>query len=319
MSAGSVLAAVGCAMLGLASTPRAYIAGWLVLGAAMRMILYDAAFASLAQIAGRDARRAISYLTLFGGLASTAFWPLSHGLSSHMGWHNTFLVFAAINLLICLPLHFGLLAAGNAAVPPESSPAAQAGQSYLSGRERTVAMVLFATVLSLNGFVFSSLSAHIVPLFEKLGFTPALGVTLAALIGPSQVASRIGEILFGARSQAVKVAIVACAFLPTAFVAIWIGQYSWEAAVAFSVLYGMSNGLVTIMRGAVPLALFGPSGFGLVLGTLATPQLVLNALAPTLFAMVIDGLGVPWAMAICFAFSLMSLAAMIQLARLHPR
>ncbi len=86
MAAGSLLCAVGLALMGLVPHPVTYVAGWLVLGVAMRLALYDAAFTSLTQIAGDGARRAISYLSLFGGFASTAFWPLSHVLSERFGW-----------------------------------------------------------------------------------------------------------------------------------------------------------------------------------------------------------------------------------------
>src|SRR5690606_33676294 len=105
MSVGSLLAAAGCAILGLATAEWIYVVGWLVLGVAMRFVLYDAAFPSLAQIAGLRARRAISYLSLFGGLASTVFWPVSHFLAESIGWRGTFLVYAALHIAVCLPLH----------------------------------------------------------------------------------------------------------------------------------------------------------------------------------------------------------------------
>jgi MFS family permease len=95
MAIGSVLSAIGCGILSVATHPAIYVAGWLVLGPAMRLTLYDAAFPALAQIAGERSRRAISYLTLFGGLASTVFWLTSHFLSEAIGWHYTFLVYAA--------------------------------------------------------------------------------------------------------------------------------------------------------------------------------------------------------------------------------
>lgn len=319
MAAGSILAALGCLILGFASHPWGYVLGWLVLGPAMRMVLYDAAFPALTQLAGSGARRAISYLTLFGGLASTVFWPISHLLSETIGWQQTFLVFAAINLIVCLPLHLLFLAGppGISAIAGDASSAS--GDLPLQGRERRTALWLFASVVTLNGLVFSSLSAHLVPLLGKLGFAAAAAVALAAVVGPSQVTSRIGEIVMGRRLKAVSLGTIACLLLPAAFAAFFAGAFSWESAALFAVLYGMSNGLVTIMRGAVPLALFGPRGYGLVLGTIATPQLILNALAPTLFGFVIDGLGARWSLALCFAISLLALAAMVWLARLHPR
>ena len=71
--------------------------------------LYDAAFAALVQVTPTRGRRAISYLTLFGGFASTVFWPIGYALNASVGWRTTLLASAAVNLLVCMPLHwFGL-------------------------------------------------------------------------------------------------------------------------------------------------------------------------------------------------------------------
>ncbi len=208
MSAGSLLAAFGCAILGLATSQWIYVAGWLVLGVAMRFILYDAAFPSLAQIAGLRARRAISYLSLFGGLASTVFWPVSHYLALAIGWRGTFLVYAGLHLAICLPLH--LLVLRGRPKPERHTPMAGdlvTEKHPLLGAERVHAMGAFAAVVALNGLVFSAISAHIVPLFQGLGFAPAIAVMLATLVGPCQVVSRIGDILLGHRIGVMQLGI----------------------------------------------------------------------------------------------------------------
>src|SRR5262245_43630638 len=166
MASGSAMAALGCLILSFATEPWIYVAGWLVLGPAMRLILYDAAFPALAQVAREKSRRAISYLTLFGGLASTVFWPVSHFLSQAIGWHNTFLVYALLHLLICLPLHLRVLGRGDERrdLPDQQIPS-PSGAPVLAGPDRSRAMIAFAAVLALNGVVFSSISAHVVPLF----------------------------------------------------------------------------------------------------------------------------------------------------------
>jgi MFS family permease len=191
MIAGSVFAAAGLALMGLFPHPATYVIGWLLLGLAMRFATYDAAFASLTQIVGQGARRAISYLTLFGGLASTVFWPVSHYLALNIGWAHTLLVYAGLNLLVCLPIHWAVLhgAQGERATERKAEPHPT---THIAGRGRLVAIALFATALALNGLVFSSISAHAVPLFQGLGFAGDEAVFMAALIGPSQVASRLG-------------------------------------------------------------------------------------------------------------------------------
>lgn len=320
MAAGSALSGLGCLILSFATEPWIYVLGWLVLGPAMRLTLYDAAFPSLTQVAREKSRRSISYLTLFGGLASTVFWPVSHVLSGKIGWHDAFLVYALLHFLICLPLH--LLVLGESEehqAPSDREPAQSATAPFLTGADRNQAMLAFAAVLALNGVVFSSISAHVVPLFEGLGFTATAAVTLAALIGPSQVASRIGDILAGHWVKTMTLGLIAVGLLPAALVIFAGAGFALWAALVFALLYGMSNGLMSIIKGIIPLALFGRQGYGLVMGTLSTPQLILNAIAPTLFAIVLDQTGPRNGLLIAILFALASFAVMIHLGRKYPR
>jgi MFS family permease len=320
MAAGSALAGLGCLILSFATEPWIYVAGWLVLGPAMRLILYDAAFPALTQVAREKSRRSISYLTLFGGLASTVFWPVSHFLSQAIGWHNTFLVYGLLHVLVCLPLHLLMLGGSEEPLGIADQEVQQpATAPLLTGADRNRAMVTFAAVLALNGIVFSSVSAHVMPLFEGLGFTAAAAVTLAALIGPSQVASRIGDILAGHWVKTMTLGLIAVGLLPAALAIFALGHFALWAALAFALLYGMSNGLMSIIKGIVPLSLFGRQGYGLVIGTLTMPQLILNAIAPTLFAIVLDLVGPRNGLLIAILFALASFVAMVYLARRYPR
>jgi hypothetical protein len=318
MMAGSLLAALGLAVIGLFPHPATYVAGWLVLGLAMRLATYDAAFASLAQIAGAGARRAISYLTLFGGLASTVFWPVSHYLSLGIGWNRALLLYAVLHLAVCLPIHALVLRAaagdGNGSAPPAAESAAKLVRSA-----RRKAMAIFAAALALNGLVFSAISAHAVPLFGALGFKGEEAVFMAALIGPAQVASRLGEILMGGRLRATDLGLIAFGLLPVA-IGLFAGLgFSWPAAIVFALLYGASNGLVTIAKGAVPLMLFGPKGYGEVLVIISAPNLVLNAAAPLLFALLLSAASAETALMVAGAAALASSLFMLWLSRLHGR
>lgn len=317
MMAGSVFSALGCGIIGAFPNPVAYAAGWLVLGIAMRLATYDAAFASLTQIIGSGARRAISYLTLFGGLASTVFWPVSHVLSESIGWGHTLIVYAALHLAICLPIHATVLKQATGETAADARP--DDNTVPLEGATRTKAMALFAAVLALNGVVFSAISAHVVPLFAALGFHGSDAVAMAALIGPSQVASRIGEIMLGRKLKAVQLGLIAFGLLPVAIAIFAAGGFGWQAALVFALLYGASNGLVTIAKGAVPLVLFGRKGYGEVLGILSAPNLVLNAAAPLAFAMLLDATSPQAALMIAGGAALVSALSMVWLARLHPR
>jgi MFS family permease len=316
MVVGSLCAALGLFVMGIAPHPITYVIGWVLLGLAMRLATYDAAFASLAQIAGAGARRAISYLTLFGGLASTVFWPLSHYLALGIGWAETMLVYAALHVAVCLPIHWFLLR--DAKGEGEAAHSVAEHPHALPHGQRFRAMTLFAAAVALNGLVFSAISAHAVPLFSGLGFRGDEAVFMAALIGPSQVASRMGEILMGRHLTPMQLGLLAFGLLPVA-IALFAGLgFSWQGALVFAVLYGASNGLVTIAKGAVPLMLFGPKGYGEVLGIIAAPNLVLNAAAPLLFALLLGMVSPQMALLIAGAAALASCLAMFLLARLHP-
>lgn len=317
MMAGSLCAALGLALMGLFPHPVAYVTGWLMLGLAMRFATYDAAFASLTQIVGQGARRAISYLTLFGGLASTVFWPVSHYLALTVGWTSTLLIYAALNLFVCLPIHWAVLHAARGEHAAER--VAEAAPARLAGKGRLVAIALFASALALNGLVFSSISAHAVPLFQGLGFRGDEAVFMAALIGPSQVASRLGEIVMGRRLTPMQLGLIAFGLLPVAVGLFALLGFSWPAAIVFAVLYGASNGLVTIAKGAVPLMLFGTKGYGEVLGVISAPNLILNAAAPLLFALLLGVVTPQASLLIAGGAALASTLFMLWLARLHPQ
>ncbi len=318
MIAGSVFATAGLTLMGTFPHPVAYVAGWLLLGLAMRFATYDAAFASLTQIVGQGARRAISYLTLFGGLASTVFWPVSHYLALNIGWSHTLLVYAGLNLFVCLPIHWAVLHGARGERAAERVAGMQA-MAPIMGRGRLVAITLFAAALALNGLVFSSISAHAVPLFQGLGFRGDEAVFMAALIGPSQVASRLGDIVMGRRITPMQLGLIAFGTLPVAVGLFAVMGFSWPAAIVFAVLYGASNGLVTIAKGAVPLSLFGTKGYGEVLGVISAPNLILNAAAPLLFALLLQAVTPQMSLLIAGAAALASTLFMLWLARLHPQ
>lgn len=318
MIAGSLCAVAGLALMGLFPHPATYVAGWLLLGLAMRFATYDAAFASLTQIVGQGARRAISYLTLFGGLASTVFWPVSHYLALSIGWSHTLLAYAALNLFVCLPIHWAVLHAARGDRAAERVTQATT-TPHLAGRGRLVAITLFATALALNGLVFSSISAHAVPLFQGLGFRGDEAVFMAALIGPAQVASRLGEIVMGRHLNAMQLGLIAFGLLPVAVGLFALLGFSWPAAIVFAVLYGASNGLVTIAKGAVPLMLFGTRGYGEVLGMISAPNLILNAAAPLLFALLLGVVTPQTSLLIAGGAALASTLFMLWLTRLHPQ
>ena len=326
MSAGSVLAAVGLAALAVATSPAHYWLAWGLLGIAMRMTLYDAAFPALVQVTPSRGRRAISVLTLFGGLASTIFWPIAFWLDARHGWRATLLVFAALNLAVCLPLHwFGLAVREDAATTTATATAGlipatgAAVEPLLTGRARTMALGLFSLVLAFAAFIFGAMAVHLVRLIEASGVPLELAVGLASLKGVAQVGGRLAEIVFGGRLSPIMLGRLSIAVLPLSFAVLMAGGANFATALAFTLLFGIANGLVTIVRGAVPLVLFGREGYGAVLGLLATPYLVLNALAPVAFALIVERWGYSGGTAVLLGLAIAALAAMEGLALWYRR
>ena len=293
MTLGTVLVSIGLFALSHTRSEPVYLVVWAFLGLGMRLCLYDAAFAALVQVAPSRGRQAISYLTLFGAFASSVFWVVGHALEEQLGWRQTLVVFALINLVICLPLHwFGLArreperragSAGDAATSPGGPP--------LEGTTRSIAIALFALIMSLNGFVFGVISVQLVPLLEAAGLATAAAVWVASLKGVAQFGGRIVEIVFARNLRAITVGRIAIGILPPALALLLVGTKSLPMVVAFTLLMGASQGVITIVRGAVPLALFGARGYGAVLGLIATPVLVVNAASPTVFAWIVDRWG----------------------------
>jgi len=323
MCAGSILIAIGLVALSQVTHAYAYLAAWGFLGLAMRMSLYDAAFAALVQVAPSRGRRAISYLTLFGGFASSVFWPIGHALNGEYGWRTTLLVFAAVNLAICLPLHW--LGLGRREGDAEATPAipgeaaAAPSDPPLEGAARTVGMALFALIGAASAAVFGALAVHLVPILEATGLALTTAVFLASLKGFAQVAGRIWEIVLGRNLKPVNLGRISVAFLPLSFVVLMLGGANFWTALAFTLLFGVANGLMTIVRGAVPLALFGAKGYGAVLGILATPYLLLAALSPTAFAYVVERWGYGAGEAIMLGAGILSFLAMEVMALWYRR
>jgi MFS family permease len=294
MTCGSVLVSVGLILLSLVRDPWTYLAVWAFLGLAMRTTLYDAAFPALVQVTPSRGRRAISFLTLFGGFASSVFWPIGHALNGAYGWRTTLIVFAAINLVLCLPLHwFGLARRESEAeaVPAAADATTAPAHPPLEGAARRVAMILFGLIVAAGAVVFGAMAVHLVPVLEASGLAAAVAVTVASLKGVAQVAGRVWDLVFARKWHAIDVGRVSVAFMPLSFLVLMLGGASFWTALAFTLLFGVSNGLVTIMRGAVPLALFGPKGYGEVLGILATPYLLLAAVSPAAFALIVERWG----------------------------
>jgi MFS family permease len=292
--AATALFATGLLLLAGAPTLPLFVAGWLLLGVAMGCGLYDAAFAALVHLLGRDARRSISGITLIAGFASSVGWPLSAWMQAAWGWRGACVGWALLHLLLALPLYLWSLprhAAGRAAPPaaPAPGPAGVApAAAEASQRQRMLGVVMLLFLCW--SFVSGAIAAHLPALLLAAGVPVAAAVALAALAGPSQVAARVVELSLLSRFAPLLSARLAGLGHPLGALALLvIGPL---AALPFVVLHGLGNGLLTIVRGTLPLALFGPGGYGARQGFVALPGRLLGAAAPWLFGLLLQAQGV---------------------------
>jgi MFS family permease len=279
LAATNLVFAAGLAVLSLASNAAGLAAAWTLLGIGMGFGLYEAAFATAAGIYGRNARNAITGITLFAGFASTVGWPTSALFIDHLGWRGACLAWAALHLLIGLPMNRFLVPKA-ATHPPETMPehAAPSGIPWT--------MIVLASVFGATWFVSTALAAHLPRLLEAMGSTPAIAITAASLVGPAQVAARLFEFGFLRRMSPMISARLATGLHPIG--AALLAIFGPVAAIPFVLLHGGGNGMLTIARGTLPLALFGPAGYGLRTGILSAPARILQGGAPVLFGIVLD-------------------------------
>jgi hypothetical protein len=318
MCAGTIIVSAGLVALSQVWDQVSYLAVWAVIGIGMRCCLYDAAFAALVQVTPSRGRKAISYLTLYGAYASTVFWVVGHYLNEAYGWRGTLIAFAAINIAICLPLNWlGLLRRDppDDSAAPVAAPAASPDGPALEGRMRVIGIMLFALIMSLNGFVFGVISIQLVPLLEAAGLAGAAAVWVASLKGHGQFAGRVVEIFFGRNLKAMTIARIAIAVVPASLILLFLARGDFIQLVVFTLLLGASQGVITIVRGAVPLALFGAKGYGAVLGVIATPILLVNAFSPAAFALLVVQFGWDVSLYALFACSVVTWVAIELMSR----
>lgn len=274
LAASAGLLAIGLATIGAAPSLPVYVLGWTIIGAGMGAGLYDAAFATLGTIYGQSARSAITTLTLYGGFASTVCWPLSAFLVERYGWRSTCFVYAAIQLCVSMPLLLATVprrqiisvtTAGPPATPAAADP-----------RHR-VQLILLTIALPLSAFISSVVSVQLLTLLQAAGATLAVAVGYGMLIGPAQVGGRLVEMAFGARYDALWTLLSGAILIASGLILIWSGLPILALAI---VIYGAGNGVWSIARGAVPLALFGREDYAAVMGRLARPALLASAAAP---------------------------------------
>lgn len=286
--ATNVVFAAGLALLAIVDGPAGLFGAWLVIGVGMGSGLYEAAFAALVRLHGRDARGTITGITLIAGFASTVGWPLSTLLEAQVGWRGACLAWAALHLVLGVPLNALVpKAARLAPLPPASVP--QGGTAELRTAERRRAERLLAYTFAATWFVSTAMAAHLPQLMQASGTTLAVAISVGALVGPAQVVARLVE--FGALRHAHPLLSARIAALLHPIAATVLAIVGAPAAALFALLHGAGNGILTIAKGTLPLALFGPHAYGARQGALMVPARIAQAAAPWLFGLLLDRWG----------------------------
>jgi len=289
LSSTNLVFALGLAALANAHGPAGLFGAWAILGIGMGSGLYEAAFSALVRLYGRDSRNAITGITLIAGFASTIGWPLSNLLEHQVGWRGACYAWAAMHLLIGLPLNLLLPRAASADHASDPAQATPSDAVPLTGARAKRAGVLLAMVFAATWFISTAMAAHLPRLLQANGATLATAVAVGALIGPAQVAGRLLEFGFLRRLHPLLSARLAALMHPVgASLLLLIGA---PAAAVFAVMHGAGNGILTIANGTLPLVLFGTKGYGQRQGMLMVPARLAQASSPWLFGLCLDQWG----------------------------
>jgi predicted MFS family arabinose efflux permease len=291
MTLGSILVTLTLVGMAVAPSGPLFALALVLMEMASTLVLYAAAFAVLVQLGGRDAQASITHLTLIAGFASTLFWPLTALLETQIGWRGTYLVFAILNLLLCLPLHFWIsrLPAGRT----QDETVAGASVDATPRHAETTSPALLGLLLAgfaLQGLVLAAVTLQMVPLLLAIGLGTHM-VLISSIFGPAQVLARLVNMVFGGRLSPISLAVIAAALLPVALLLFTTTAPDLSGAVLFALLFGLGSGLTSIVAGALPLHLFGPAGYGARQGQISAVRQIAAAAAPFAMALTIGQFG----------------------------
>jgi predicted MFS family arabinose efflux permease len=308
LATSAALLALGLLGLALAPSLPLFIAAWVVIGFGMGAGLYDPAFSALGRLYGDDARPVITQVTLFGGFASTVCWPLTAFLAERLGWRGACLTYAALLFALVLPLYL-LALPREAERPPKPAAAGSPPPGYVRPEQRA-AFLLLAASFTLAYGTMTVIGVHLLMLLQAQGVALAAAVGLGALIGPAQVGGRLLEMAFGKRAHPVW-SLVASSVLVAMGLGLLVAAPGF--APACIVLYGMGSGIRSIVRGTVPLAMFGHEGYAVLMGRLGLPTLLATAAAPMLGTWLLQWVGPTGTLAFLFGAALLHFALVLPL------
>jgi MFS family permease len=316
MVPGSIAAALALIVCALAPGKLGFAAGVFAMEVASCFVLYSTAFVAIVQLDGPNPQRSIVHLTLIAGFASTLFWPITTWLTHYLDWRQILLVFAALHLAGCLPIHAWLYRRAMVPTWRSASPAAQGVSRRQAGTSLLFWLMLGG--FAVEGFVLSAILVHMVPLMTAVGLGSA-GVIVASLFGPSQVASRFVNMLFGRDLRQTWLAVIATALLAAGLFILVASAPSIVGAAAFAIAFGLGSGLLSIVGGTLPLELFGRDGYGGHVGWITGARQASAAFAPFGLTFLMERLGAIPALWLNGSIGLAGVAAFAAIVLMHRR
>jgi predicted MFS family arabinose efflux permease len=299
--ASSLFYAAGLALVGLSHALPIYLLAWVLIGLGMGTGLYDAVFAALGRMYGSEARGPITSLTLFGGFAGTICWPLSAFMIEHLGWRNACFIYAAIHLLVMLPLQVSVVRAPPKTESGAAKPVASSETPRIANE--TLIFGLLAVVLSVAAGIGSIVVVHLLIFLQARGVDFSTAVSLGTIFGPAQVGARLVERIFGNRYHPIWTMVASCSLMAIGLLLLY---GAFPALILVILLYGAGYGISWVGRGTLPLALFGPVRYPRLMGKLAFPSLIIQALAPSAGALLLEAKGAQTTIGVLTIFAIIN-------------
>ncbi|TBY57875.1 arsenite efflux MFS transporter ArsK [Rhizobium leguminosarum bv. viciae] len=313
LTVGSGLSALTLLLCAWSPTILVFALGIVLLEVSSGMVQYQAAFATLVESDPKTAPRSITYLTLIGGFASTIFWPISAALMGYLSWREIYLIFALLNLVVCMPLHLWIMRKRKSADAEGIKQAREHVVGAIPPERRRGAMVVVSAAFAILGFTLASILAHMVPMLGTLGLGTA-AVVIGSLFGPAQVLSRLINMIFGTRLSPPILAVISAGLMVVGITILGITGNSLAGAVAFAICLGLGSGINSIAQGSLPLYLFGSDGYGAVTGKMAAVRLATGAAAPFVFATAMAHFGIGLSLFAISALGVVGISAFVSVA-----
>ncbi|MGK6315243.1 MFS transporter [Neorhizobium sp. DT-125] len=314
MATASVIFAAGLLLLAAAHEFVAYAAAWVVIGIGGALGLSAPAYTAVVEREGLNGKRVIAILMLFTGLSATVFWPILALVNDLVGWRLTFVMCAALQIFVCLPLYlFGL---PKRVESREQAQAAEIVPVDFTPPEKRRAFFLLASATAISSFVSFGLSPSLLALLREAGASPALALQLGSARGAIGVSARFVDMLLGRRGNALLTSLIGTGLMLASFLIAATLPSSASVLVIFVLLYGFGTGVVAVARALLPLSLFSAREFGLQSARLSLPQNLANAVAPVIFTAILDRIGATAALFTGAVLSAISLAFVLMLVAL---